>query len=358
MLRAGLKKTSSPSLEKGRMDYQRKITIALGLLAGLLVTGTVGYLLIERDNPNRAWQLLDAIYMTVITLTTVGYGNMNMSDAGRIFTLFLLIGGFGVFTYSVTIATAFLIEGQLQSFFRQQKMIRTVDKLSNHYIICGLGDTGVHVLDEMLKAEVDFVGIESDEERLIHLSDTRNFSYLQGDATDDELLMRAGVTRAHGLVTCLSRDQDNLFVVISARKLNPRLKIASKAVEDNSPGKLVTAGADDVVLPDHIGGLRLASSILYPHLVEFLANIVQNHQGAHFAESIVQQNSAIDGISLKTANIQEQTGLVIVALRDADGTFLYNPPRDKQVKEGDALLVIATPRQLQTLHKLTGDSNQ
>ena len=337
------------------MNYQRKILIAPILLVSLLVTGTVGYLFLERDNPEGEWQLLDAVYMTVITLTTVGYGNMGMSDAGRVFTLFLLIGGFGVFTYSVTIATAFLIEGQLQSFFRQQKMIRTVDKLLNHYIVCGLGDTGVHVLDEMLKADVDFVGIEVDEERLIHLSDTRDFLYLQGDATDDELLMRAGIERAQGLVTCLSRDQDNLFVVISARKLNPHLKIASKAVEDNSPGKLMTAGADEVVLPDHIGGLRLASGILQPQLVGFLESMTQNRQGAQFTESIIQKDSPLDGISLKAASIQEQTGLVVVAIQDSDGAFLYNPPGDKKMIAGDALLVIANQKQLQTLHKLTGD---
>lgn len=337
------------------MNYQRKILIAPILLVSLLVTGTVGYLFLERDNPEGEWQLLDAVYMTVITLTTVGYGNMGMSDAGRVFTLFLLIGGFGVFTYSVTIATAFLIEGQLQSFFRQQKMIRTVDKLFNHYIICGLGDTGVHVLDEMLKAEVDFVGIEVEEERLIHLSDTRDFLYLQGDATDDELLVRAGIERAQGLVTCLSRDQDNLFVVISARKLNPHLKIASKAVEDNSPGKLITAGADEVVLPDHIGGLRLASGILQPQLVGFLESMTQNRQGAQFTESIIQKDSSLDGISLKAASIQEQTGLVVVAIQDSDGGFLYNPPGDKKMVAGDALLVIANQKQLQTLHKLTGD---
>ena len=337
------------------MNYQRKILIAPILLVSLIVTGTVGYLFLERDNPEGEWELLDAVYMTVITLTTVGYGNMGMSDAGRVFTLFLLIGGFGVFTYCVTIATAFLIEGQLQSFFRQQKMIRTVDKLFNHYIVCGLGDTGVHVLDEMLKAEVDFVGIEVEEERLIHLSDTRNFLYLQGDATDDELLMRAGIERAQGLVTCLSRDQDNLFVVISARKLNPHLKIASKAVEDNSPGKLITAGADEVVLPDHIGGLRLASGILHPQLVGFLESMTQNRQGAQFTESIIQKDSPLDGISLKAASIQEQTGLVVVAIQDSDGAFLYNPPGDKKMVAGDALLVIANQKQLHTLHKLTGD---
>ena len=336
------------------MNYQRKIFIALTLLIGLLVTGTVGYLFLEKDNQ---WRLLDAIYMTVITLTTVGYSNMGMSDAGRVFTMFLLIGGFGVFTYSVTIATAFLIEGQLQSFFRQQKMIRTVDKLLNHYIICGLGDTGVHVLDEMLKAEVDFVGIEFEEERLIHLSDTRNFLYLQGDATDDELLLRAGIERAQGLVTCLSRDQDNLFVVISARKLNPHLRIASKAVEDNSPGKLITAGADEVVLPDHIGGLRLATGLLQPQLVGFLENMTQNRLDAQFNESIIQEDAPLDGISLRAASIHEQTGLVVIAIQDSDGTFLYNPPGDMKIAAGDALLVIANQKQLQTLHKLTGDSS-
>ena len=334
------------------MNYQRKIIIALAMLVSLLVTGTIGYLMLERDS---GWDPLDAIYMTVITLTTAGHDDLEMSDKGRIFTILLLLGGIGVFTYSVTVATTLLIEGQLQNFFRQQKMVRTVDKLSNHYIVCGLGDTGVHVLDEMLKAEVDFVGIEADEERLIHLTDTRNFPYLHGDATDDELLIRAGITNASGLVTCLSRDQDNLFVVVSARKLNPHLRIASKAVEDNSPGKLITAGADEVVLPDHIGGLRLASGILQPQLVGFLENITQNQDGAQFTESVIQRDSPLDGISLKAASIREQTGLVVIAIRDNDRTFLYNPPGDKKMVAGEALLVIANQKQLQTLHKLTGD---
>ena len=199
--------------------------------------------------------------------------------------------------------------------------------------------------------------MNSRKERLIHLSDTRDFLYLQGDATDDELLTRAGIERAKGLVTCLSRDQDNLFVVISARKINPRLRIASKAVEDNSPGKLITAGADEVVLPDHIGGLRLAAGILQPQLVGFLENITQNQHGAQFTESIIQEGSALNGISLKAASIHEQTGLVVIAIHENDGTFLYNPPGDKKIAAGDALLVIANQRQLQTLHKLTGDSS-
>ncbi|RKU37620.1 potassium channel protein [Candidatus Poribacteria bacterium] len=340
-----------------QMNYQRNIIIAFTLLVGLLLAGTIGYAVLERDNPAGSWTLLDAVWMTVITLTTVGYSQLDMSDEGRIFTLFLLIGGFGVFTYSVSIATAFFIEGQLQNFFRLRKMVRTVDKLSNHYILCGLGDTGVHVLDEMLKADEPFVSIERDEERLLQLADTHDFLYIHGDATDDTMLIRAGIERARGLVTCLSRDQDNLFVVISAKKLNPQLRIASKAVENNSPAKLITAGADEVVLPDQIGGMRLASGILHPQLVDFLANIMQSQHETRFTESIVQEHSALVGLSLADARIRQQSGLVIIAIRSREGTFIYNPPYNRKLEVGDALLVIADREQLQALHKLTGDTS-
>lgn len=337
------------------MSYQRKIFIAFSLLLGLLIMGTIGYTLLESDNPNRDWDLLDAIFMTVITLTTVGYTDMEMSDAGRAFTVFLLIGGIGVFFYSITIATTFLVEGELLSYFKQRKMIRTVDKLSNHYIICGLGDTGVHVLDEMLKSDSNFVGIEVDEERLEHLAETREFLHIHGDATDDDILVRAGVERAKGLVACLSRDQDNLFVVISAKNLNPTLRVASKAVEHNSPEKLMTAGADEVVLPDHIGGIRLASGILEPHLIDFLTKMQESRQTTRFAESIIQPESKLDGVLLRDSHIQEETGLVVIALRSKDGTYIYNPSGEWKIEAGDGLFIIADPRQLQTLNKLTGD---
>lgn len=332
------------------MNYQSKTIIAFLMLLGLIVMGTIGYLIIEQD-----WELLDAIWMTVITVTTVGYGDRGMSDAGRVFSLFLLIGGIGMFIYSITIATTFLVEGELLSFFKHRRMMNSVDKLSNHYIVCGLGDTGVHVLDEMLKSEVSFVGIEMDEERLEILAETREFLYIHGDATDDDVLIRSGVERARGLVACLSRDQDNLFVVISAKNLNPTLRIASKAVEHNSPDKLITAGADEVVLPDHIGGIRLASGILEPHLIDFITKMQESRQTTRFAESIVQSESKLDGVTLRDSQIQEETGLVVIALRSRDGTYIYNPAGDWQIEAGDGLFIIADPRQLQALNRLTGD---
>ena len=331
------------------MNYQSKTIIAFLLLLGLLVMGTVGYSIIEK------WALLDAIWMTVITVTTVGYEDLGMSNSGKVFSIFLIIGGIGMFIYSITIVTTFLVEGELLSFFKHRRMMNAVDKLSNHYIVCGLGDTGVHVLDEMLKSEVSFVGIELEEERLEYLVETREFLYIHGDATDDDVLIRSGVERARGLVACLSRDQDNLFVVISAKNLNPTLRIASKAVEHNSPDKLITAGADEVVLPDHIGGMRLASGILEPHLIDFITKMQASRQTTRFAESIVQPESKLDGVTLRESQIQEETGLVVIALRSKDGTYIYNPAGDWKVEAGDGLFIIADPRQLQALNKLTGD---
>ena len=332
------------------MNYQSQTIIAFLLLLGLIVIGTIGYLLIQPD-----WKLLDAIWMTFITVTTLGYDDLEMSDAARIFTLFLIIGGIGMFIYTITITTTFLVEGELLSFFKHRRMMNSVGKLSNHYIVCGIGDTGIHVIDEMLKSEVSFVGIETDEERLEILSETREFLYIHGDATDDDVLIRSGVERARGLVACLSRDQDNLFVVISAKNLNPTLRIASKAVEHNSPDKLITAGADEVVLPDHIGGIRLASGILEPHLIDFITKMQESRQTTRFAESIVQSESKLDGVTLRDSQIQEETGLVVIALRSKDGTYIYNPAGDWQIEAGDGLFIIADPRQLQALNKLTGD---
>lgn len=312
--------------------------------------GTTGYLIIENN-----WTLLQAIWMTVITVTGVGYDDGDVSKAGKVFTTFLIIGGFGMYIYCITIATTFLVEGELASFFKHRRMMNAVEKLSNHYIVCGLGDTGVHVLDEMLKFEASFVGIEMEEERLEQLAETREFLYILGDATDDDVLIRAGVERAKGLVACLSRDQDNLFVVISAKNLNPTLRIASKAVEHNSPDKLITAGADEVVLPDHIGGIRLASGILEPHLIDFITKMQEIRQTTRFAESIVQPESKLDGVTLRDSQIQEETGLVVIALRSKDGTYIYNPAGDWRIEAGDGLFIIAEPRQLHALDKLTGD---
>ena len=338
------------------MNLQRNVILAVASLITLFVIGVIGYMILEKDNPQEEWELFDAIYMTVITLTTVGYGDYNMSDAGKMFTVFLLLGGVGVFAYSVSVATAFIVEGQLQEVFRRRKMDKAIDKLSNHYIICGIGDTGIHALDEILKMKVDFVVIEFDEERIKHSLETRNFLYVCGDATEDEILIRAGVERARGLIATLSTDQSNLFIVLTSKQLNPHLRVVSKVVEDTSPAKLLRAGADEVVLADQIGGLRLASIVARPDVVDFLDVMLKHQMTIRFSESVIQQGSELVGLPLHEARIPGRTGLVIVSVRDEQGKFIYNPSGNLTLDVGYALIVIADNEQLQRLHKLTGGS--
>ena len=338
------------------MRYQRNFIIAVISLIVLFVTGVVGYRIIEGENPHQNWTVFDAIFMTVITLTTVGYTDDNMSKVGRAFTVFLLLGGFGIFVYSIGVATTFIIEGQFREVFRRRKMEKSIDKLSNHYIVCGIGDTGVHALEEMLQMNMDFVAIEQDQERINHQLETKDFLYVQGDATEDEVLMRAGIERARGLITSLSRDQDNLFVVLSAKQLNPRLKIASKAVEANSLSKLQQAGADEVVLSDHIGGMRLASTVTRPIAVNFLDIMLRSQETTRFAASVIQSGTPLVGLTLGEARIPHQTNLIVVAVHKRQGDFIYNPSGELKLEAGDALIVIADNEQRQNLNKLTGDT--
>ena len=337
------------------MRYQRNFILAMISLVVLSAVGVIGYWIIEGENPHHKWTIFDAIFMTVITLTTVGYTDDNMSREGRLFTVFLLIGGFGIFVYSVGVATAFVIEGQLREAFRRRKMEKSINKLSNHYILCGVGDTGVHALEEMIQMHIDFVVVEYEQERVNHLLETKDFLYVQGDATEDEVLVRAGIERARGLITSLSRDQDNLFVVLSAKQLNPELKVASKAVEANSLSKLKQAGADEVVLSDYIGGMRLASTITRPIVVNFLDIMLRSQEITRFAESIIQPETPLVGLTLDEARIPDRTNLIVVAVHKQQEDFIYNPSGGLQLEVGDALIVIADNEQLHNLNKLTGD---
>lgn len=338
------------------MEHHRSIIIAVLSAFSIFIIGVVGFYIIESDNPHGAWTLTHAIYMTVITLTTVGYSDYNMSDEGQIFTVVLVIGGIGVCFYSLSVATAFIIEGRLQKVFWKRRMDKSIHKLSNHYIVCGIGDTGVHALDELIHLNAEFVAIERDHDQIERLLETRNFLYVQGDATEDEALIRAGVDRAQGLIASLSTDQDNLFVVLSAKQLNRDLRVTSKAVEESSRAKLAKAGADDVVLADQIGGLRLVSTVIRPVVVDFLDDMLKHQVTTRFAESIIQSESPFVGLTLREARIPDETGLVVVAVRNRPGDVIYNPSGELRLDEGDALIVIADNRQLAILNQLTRDT--
>lgn len=338
-------------LEKIMDPLHKRFFFTVLSLFLLVIAGIAGYVFIE------GWPVLQAVYMTIITLTTTGFTDFNVSSIGKIFTILLLIGGAAIFTYSISTATALIIEGDLSDVWRRKKMEKAINSLEEHYVVCGVGDTGIHVVDELIKTQVKFVVIEKDKERIDNILETMKFLYIIGDATADTTLKKAGVEKAKGLVTTLAKDAENLFVVLSARGLNPKLRIISTGVGECCHEKLKKAGANEVILPEQIGGLRIASLLLRPTVVSFLDDMMRKEETIRFGEAIVREGSELIGLSIGASRIREKTGLMVVAVKkhDAD-SFIYNPSLEIQIHESDALIVIGSINQITHLKKITNDN--
>ena len=334
------------------MRLQRNLILSIIFLIAVFFIGVIGYKIIEKN-----WSIADAIYMTVITLATVGYSDLGVSSTGRIFTTILIVVGISIFAYSISTAVAFVIEGQLTDVLKRRKRQNQIEMLEKHCIICGAGDTGIHVIDEYITMRMDFVVIERDSERLKRLLETREFLYIEGDATNDEILIKAKIEKAYGLIADLPGDKENLFVVLSARGLNPKLKIVSKAVESGAEEKLRKAGANEVIFPDAIGGLRMASIMIRPTVVDFLDAMLRHSGGTtRFGEATIRENSELIGLSLVDAKILQRIGLLIVAIRNEDdGNFTYNPAPNTQLNQGDTLIVIGDVDQILKLKTFAND---
>jgi len=228
--------------------------------------------------------------------------------------------------------------------------------MRDHIIVCGAGDTGLYVIDELQKVGARIAVVEQDPERLSYILERREFPHVLGDATDEETLYRAGIENAFGLCATLATDRDNLFLVITARGINPKLRIVSKAIEEKSVPKLLRAGADWVVVPEHIGVSRLLSIMLMPDVENFLDEMLRHQDVTRFSESTVHPASELVGKTLAQVGITRRTGLVIAAIRDADTKeFIYNPPPERRFKAGDVIIAIGTPKQMMELAKLTRD---
>ncbi|MBI4597816.1 MAG: NAD-binding protein [Candidatus Omnitrophica bacterium] len=325
----------------------RRLRSALVLLFAAVLIGTIGYRLIE------GWNTLDALYMTVITLATVGYGETHpLSPAGRVFTIFLIMLGVGVLTFGVTAATAFVVEGTLTNLIGRRKMEAAIRKLSDHIILCGVGETGRHIAEEFLKSGVPFLIIDKDPERIKAMEKLGPILSIQGDPTQDETLIQAEVKEAKGLICALPEDRDNVFVVLTARALNPRLRIVSKVIEQESRMKLSKAGADVAVSPNFIGAMRLASEMVRPTVVSFLDTMLRANNGTvRVEEVLLPAGSKLAGRRLKEAGVYEQTGLLPIAI-SKDGTFEINPSPEWPLREGNGLIVCCTPEQLAKLRDL------
>jgi len=327
--------------------------IAMAGLFAVVVAGTLGYMLIE------GWTFTESVYMTVITLASVGFKEVHDLDPlGEWFTIGLILFGMGTLVYGITNLTAFIIEGELNRLLRRSRMDKNIDKLSGHFILCGVGRVGKNIAEEIARMGYGIVAIDSEEKNLLSLDslDPTPFQ-IKGDATEEKTLEKAGIRKAKGFVSALPTDSENLFVVMTARQLNPDLRIISRVNEEENSQKLIRAGADKAVCPSHIGGLRMASELIRPAVVDFLDRMVREKEGnLRVEEAALSPGSELLHKTLSEAQIPKRTGCVIVALRRSDAAVLFNPQADTRLEAGDTLIVIGEIPKVAELKKLAGGS--
>ena len=317
---------------------RRAIQLA-ALLLLILVAGVLGYHFIE------GWSVFDALYMTVITLATVGYGETHpLSVPGKVFTITLIMGGMGVILTALTEITVFVVEGEMTGFLRRRRMNQIIGKLTGHYILCGAGKTGVHVLEELVRTKRNCVVIESDPEKIKRLADQK-ILVIEGDATEDEILTSAGIVRAAGVVATLPLDRDNLFVVITARGMNPKLRIICKIEDVSGRDKFIRSGANSAISSNYIGGLRMASELIRPETTNFLDTMLRDNSALRVDEVIIGAESQHIGKSLEVCDVLHSSGVVLLSIR-RNGSYLFNPQPQTTLQSGDTLIVIGNPEQI------------
>ncbi|MCX5717460.1 MAG: potassium channel protein [Nitrospirae bacterium] len=324
---------------------RKRLIFALIFITCVVIAGSAGYMLIE------GWSCLDSLYMTVITIASVGYKEIHdLSPNGRIFTIILIISGVGSVTYALTTIAKIVVEGEIQEIFGRKRLEKKIKELKNHYIVCGYGRMGRIICRELKEKNINFVVIEKRPDTFESREETL---MLKGDATKDENLKEAGIEKAKGLISVLPTDAENLFVVLSARELNPNLFIVARAGEEGSEQKLLRAGADRVVSPYHIGGLRIAHTVLKPAVVDFIEFATKSGNiDLQMEEITVQNNSKLVGLTLDECGIGRDLGIIVVAIKKASGDMKFNPTFRTAIKTGDTLIALGEISKLKTLENM------
>ena len=293
---------------------------------------------------------LDSLFMTTISITTVGYGEVvPLSEAGKWFTIFLLITSWGTFAFAITRITQFVVSGEINQYFKTRRLMKNIAELNNHVILCGYGRNG-HQAAQILKAhKVPFIVIEKDEELIKRkLKEGEDILHLEGDSTDDDLLRLAGVERARALITTLPVDAQNVFIVLSARSLNPNIQIISRASDAATVPKLKKAGANNVIMPDRIGGTHMATLVTKPDVVEFI-DFLSGEQGHSIhMESLAYEDlpETLKGKSIGEIENWNRTGVNCIGIKDPDGRFLINPSDDTIIIAGMKVIMLGTRHQI------------
>ncbi len=331
------------------MGHVRQRLAIVGIaLTTILLGGTMGFVLIE------GYTIFEAFYMTLITVTTVGYGEVReLTEAGRLFNIFLILFGVVVMFLAVGAMTQTLIELELNQYFGKRRVNHMIDQLRNHIIICGFGRVGRGAAAELTQTGTPFVVVDRDADR-VERAMKLGMLAVQADASQDDTLRQVGIARATGLIASLASDADNLFVILTARTLNPSIQLSARIAEDTSEQKMRRAGATHVFAPYISTGHRMAQAILKPHVLQFLDYTTQKSMGLDVGLEQVRVEDRCKYIdhTLEELRVRRDLGVIVLAIRRSNGSMLFNPPADAKLAGGDYLIVMGPPEGLQKLERL------
>ena len=336
-------------LEPGRRCIIASICIIIIFFAGIF-----GYHLIE------GWNYLDSMYMMIITLSTIGFGETHpLSPAGRLLTIFIIIFGITTGAYVLQGIARFIVEGELSKMIKKQKLQKQIEAIKDHFIICGFGRIGSRIASELKEAGIGFVIVERDNNLYEHITDEKGYLMIEGDSTSDEILKKSGIERAKGLVCALPSDADNVYVVLSSRELNKKLIIISRCREESGKKKLYIAGADKVISPYHMGAMRMSMAVIKPNVYGFLELITENKElDLDMAEIEVITGSALHRVPLKDSHIRDKLGVIVIGIKKHNGHMLFNPSPKEFIEEKDHLIVLGSKEQIKALNEMVSKTTR
>lgn len=325
-----------------------RIYLAIFLLFTVLTIGVGGFMLLEK------YSFSEAFYMTIITLSTVGFKEVReLSDQGRIFTSFLIITNIGIFAYGITTVTSFIIEGEYRQLFKMNVINQKIAGMKNHVIICGFGRNGKEIADELVKIKQPFLIIEKDVSIIEQFANNSDYVFIYGDATHDDILQKANVSKASSFITTLPSDADNVFVVLSVREYNQSINVISRSSDENSEPKLKKAGANEVVNPEKIGGIHMASLAIHPEVLEFTQLLMSNEGPVISFEQFDFDNISDDykNKSIRDLEIRSKTGANVIGLKNAKGDYIINPDADTIISPHCKLIILGNDMQIDSFKR-------
>jgi len=327
-----------------------RIKSLLFILIAIIVIGTVGFWAIED------WSILDSLYMTIITLTTIGFREVEPLDAyGKIFTILLVIFGIASVGYALRTIGQLILDGQLRKLIGSRKMEKQIKKLKDHYIVCGFGRVGGAVCGELIRNNIPFVVIERSP-KAVELLEKNSFIFVKGDCANDENLKAAGIDRAKGLINTVADEADAVYITLSARTINPNLFIMARADSQSVHNKLLRAGATRVISPHIAAGVRMAQATLKPAVVDFMSLAANGaSEGIKIEELVIKDNSKLAGTTLKDSGIRSELGITVIGVQKKGHDIYYSPPPDLYIDEGDTLIIVGASSQMDKLETLCSE---